>query len=539
MSINKAFRCKNIYTASSPELIDGFVVVNGNKIIAIAKEEEMKKDSSILNNAKIYDFKDNFIMPGFCDYHTHLMSGAMLEQDGILRYTKSEEEAAQLLWNLHKDKKNKKWILGGAWDPILWGQNQTPSKETLDKYFPNVPLFLINKECHGAWVNSKLLDVFNITKDTPDPPNGHYGRNASGDPSGYLHEEAFIDIQNKILSMISDREMADYAVSSVNLANQYGITSVGDVAGVGPLREASYGILENEGKLSLRINFSSFQDEGVQAVKEKMEKYNSPVLKCCGAKTFIDGTPLGYTGYMLEDYSDKPGYKGKPFKDPEKFVQEVVEFDKANVQVRVHACGDGAVRLSLDAFEQAIKENGRRDARHCIEHIESISPDDISRFGELEVIVSVQPEHLPKYDFYNHPFHKMLGEERMNYSWPFESLRKNGALLAFGTDYPVVDLNPFRGIFRAVTRLTNEGEPKGGWNPKERVAIHETLRAYTYGGAYASRRDHELGTLEPGKLADIAIIQKNLFECATDKKEMFEMQVLMTIMNGDIVYKKE
>ena len=539
MGIKKAFRCKNIYTACSPTLVDGFVVTDNNIIVAVGTESEIKNDSNILDNAEIYDFKDNFIMPGFYDYHTHLMSGAMLEQDGVLRYTKSEEEAAQLLWNRHKENKNKKWILGGAWDPILWRENQTPSKETLDKYFPNTPLFLINKECHGAWVNSKLLNVFNITKDTPDPPNGYYGRNCNGDLNGYLHEAAFIDIQNKIISMISDREMADYAVSSIQLANRYGITSVGDVAGVGPLRESSYEILNNEGKLTLRVNFSAFMDEGVEAVKEKIEKYNSTILKCCGTKTFVDGTLQGYTGFMLEDYSDKPGCKGKLVRDPEKFIQEVTEFDKASIQVRVHACGDGGVRLGLDAFEQAIKENGRKDLRHCIEHIESISSQDIKRFGELGVIASVQPEHLPKYDFYNHPFHKLLGEERMKYSWPFESLRKSGATLSFGTDYPVVDFSPFRGIFRAVTRLTNEGDPEGGWNPNERVCIHDALRAYTYGGAYASRRDQELGTLEPGKLADIAVVEKNLFECATDREEMFAMKELMTVMNGKIVYEKE
>ena len=539
MSIKKAFRCKNIYTACAQELIDGFVVTDDNIIIAVGTESEIRKDGRMLENAEIYDFKDNFIMPGFCDYHTHLMIGAMLEQDGILRYTKSEEEAAQLLWNLHKDSGNKKWILAGAWDPILWGENQTPSKETLDKYFPDIPLFLINKECHGAWVNSKLLDIFNITKTVPDPPSGYYGRNADGELSGYLHEAAFIEIQNKIFSMITNREMADYAVSSVRLANRYGITSVGDVAGVGPLREASYEVLKNEGKLTLRIHFSAFLDEGVDAVKEKMTKYNSSILKCCGAKTFIDGTPQGYTGYMLEDYTDRPGCKGEPVSDPKKFIEEISEFDRANVQVRVHACGDRGIRLTLDAFEEAIKRNGRRDARHCIEHIESIAPDDIKRFGELGIIASVQPEHMPKYDFYNHPFHKILGEARMKYSWPFQSLRKSGALLAFGTDYPVVDMSPFRGIFRAVTRLTNEGEPRGGWNPDERVCIHDALRAYTYGGAYASRRDQELGTLEPGKLADIAVVEKNLFKCATDREEMFAMKVLMTVMNGNIVYVKE
>lgn len=538
MSSKKAFRSKNIYTALSPELIDGYVVVSGNKIIAVGEKEKIEAEQGLLEKAETYDLEDNFLMPGFCDYHTHLMSGAMQEQDGILRYTKSAEEAAQLLWDIHKGNGYKKWILGGAWDPILWDETENPSKEILDKYFPDTPVFLPNKECHGAWANSKLLEVFNITKDTPDPPDGHYDRYASGEPSGYLHETAFIQIQEGIFSMISDREMADYAISSIRLANQYGITSVGDVAGVGPLREGAYEMLEAEGSQTLRINFSSSMDDGVDLSNEKIDKYNSGILRCCGVKTFIDGTLQGYTGYMLEDYSDKAGNRGKAIRDPEQFIRDVIAFDKADIQIRIHACGDAGVRLSLDAFEEARKKNGYKDLRHCIEHIEAISPEDISRLGALGIIASVQPEHMPKYNFYQHPFHKILGKERMKTSWAFESLRKNGAILALGTDYPVVDISPFRGIFRAVTRLTNQGEPEGGWNPEERLSIHETLRAYTYGGAYAARRDHELGTLEAGKLADIAVIEKNLFQYATDREAMFDMKVVMTIMDGNVVYSR-
>lgn len=538
MTNKKALKSKNIYTALSPELINGYVILEGNKIKEVVTLEDAGKKPEMLEGAEILSYEDHFIMPGFCDFHTHLLSGAMLEQDGILRYTTSPEEAARYLWEKHKDNPQKKWILGGAWDPILWGGIQEPSKEVLDQYFPDTPVFLVNKECHGAWVNSKLLEVFRISRETPDPENGYYSRTPEGELGGYVHEGAFAAIQNQIYERMSDRELAEYAVSSVALANRYGITSVGDVAGVGPLREKAYDILEKENRLSVRINFYALMDDGMESIKEKMTIYQSPLLRCAGTKTFIDGTPQGYTGYMLEDYSDRPGVKGSPLVEPEEFIKRISEFHKERIPVRIHACGDAGVRLSLDAYEKAFSDQGNHGLRHSVEHIESIAEEDILRFGELGIVASVQPEHMPKYDFVNHPFHRILGRERMKYCWPFESLRRGGAVLAFGTDYPVVDFSPFRGIYRAVTRMTNEGEPQGGWNPAERVSVHNALRAYTFGGAYGAGREGELGTLEAGKLADVIVVDKNLFDYTEDREAMFDMQVLLTMVNGEIVHLK-
>lgn len=532
----KAFRCKNIYTAVTETLIDGYVITDENRIIYVGDEEGGSK--YIDGSTEVINVHDNFLMPGFNDFHVHLVNAGLLEEDGILRYTRSEEEAAKYLWDLHKDNEDKRFIMGGAWDPLLWPGQKLPTKLSLDKYFPDTPVFLINKEGHGAWVNSALLNMFGITANTPDPVNGQYGRFENGEPDGYLHEMAATEMQQKIFDFLSDEELAAYAKTFISIANQYGITSLGDVAGIAPMREDAYKLIEDKNELTARIHFYPLFDTGIDRVLEKQKLYNSGKLKCNGVKAFIDGTPQGYSGYMLEDYSDCPGEKGFSMIEPDKFVKQVCDFHKAGIQTRVHACGDAGARLCLDAVEEAYRKYGRKDIRHCIEHLESMSPDDIPRFGELGVVASVQPEHMPKYDFAQHPFHKILGEERMRYSWPFESIRKAGGILAFGTDCPVVDISPFRGIFRAVTRLTNDGNPKGGWLPHERVNIHEALKAYTLGGAYAVGRDHELGTIGVGKLADIVVIEKNLFECATDRQAMFDMKVVMTVVDGEIVYKK-
>ena len=530
----KAFRCKNIYTAVTETLIDGFVIIEGNMIIFVGNEAAGRK--YIDNHTEIIDVSDNFLMPGFNDFHVHLVSAGLLERDGVLRYTRSEEEAAEYLYKLHGNNKNKKFIMGGAWDPLLWPNHRNPTKESLDKFFPNTPAFLINKEGHGAWVNSATLKMFGIDSNTKDPVNGAYGRFGNGEPDGYLHEMAAMNVQSKIFESISDDELAEYSKVFIDSANRNGITSLGDVAGVGPLKGEIYKILEDKGELTARIVFYPMFDEGVESVLEKKKKYSSARLKCGGVKAFIDGTPQGYSGYMLEGYSDCPEEKGNPMIEPDKFIQQVCDFHKAGIQTRVHACGDAGAKLCLDAVEQAYIAHGRTDLRHCIEHLEAMDPADIPRFGSLDVVASVQPEHMPKYEFDKHPFHKVLGEKRMNYSWPFESINKTGGVLAFGTDCPVVDISPFRGVFRAVTRLTNEGQPEGGWNPKEKMSIHEALRAYTWGGAYAASRDHELGTIGVGKLADLIVTEHNLFECATDRQAMFDMKVLMTVMDGEIVY---
>ena len=440
------------------------------------------------------------------------------------------------LWSIHKERKKPRWILGGAWDNILWNNPGMPNKKSLDKYFKDVPVFLMNKECHGAWGNSKLFEMFNITKFTPDPPNGQYFRDENGEPTGYIHEAACSDIIKRIYAMITDEEIIEYIKPFIKMANKKGITSMGDVAGVTPIRENAYKIMEKNGQLNCRIRFYKEIEEGVESALERKKEYCSQILSFGGVKGFIDGTPQGYTGYMAEDYSDKTGERGKGLIEPSELNDMVKAYDKAGISVRIHACGDQGVCTCLDAMEYAKKENGGLHARHSVEHIEVILPEDIQRFSKICVIASVQPEHMPKYDFYGHPFHNILGEKRMNYAWPFGSILKYGGKLAFGTDCPVSDISPCRGIFRAVTRQTNEGQPKGGWNPKEKVTVQEALKAYTIGSAYAADMDGLIGTLEKNKLADFIVLEKNIIEKSEDIEEMFKMKTLLTVVDGEVVY---
>ena len=528
----KAIRCRQIYTSVNETLIDGYLLIDGSKIKEIVPVEKWHPSMA----DEVIDHSQGFLMPGFNDYHVHMAMAAMMEYFGTIRATRDEHEAAKYLYEKNKDKDPDKWILGGAWDHFVWPGQKLPSKESLDIYFPNTPVFSMNKECHGAWLNSEALRRFGIDKDTVPPDNGEYFKDENGELTGYVHEGAVAPLLAKIFDSISDEEIADFTRAFAKMANRLGITSVGDLPLHGILREGAYRVLQRSGDLSIRINFSVGMMEQNEKISAMEKEFNGDIIRFNGVKDFLDGTPMGHTGYMVEPYYDRPGFIGEPLIPKDIFIKRIEELDALGVKCRVHCCSDGAVRLALDAFENAGKKNGFRDMRHAIEHIEHIMPEDISRFRELGVVASVQPEHAPRTHYATHPFHHLLGEKRMRYMWAFKSLMNAGADMAFGTDYPVVEFTPFKGLFRAVNRLTNELEPEGGYNPEEKLTVHEALRNYTYGSAYASGREKELGTIEPGKLADIVVLGKNPFEIIHDRDQMFSMPVLMTMIDGNIIY---
>lgn len=530
----KAIRCKKIYTGLSDELTDGYLRIEGNRVKDIVPADEW--DSSMAD--EIIDHYDGFLMPGINDYHVHMALAAMIEYYGAIRSTKDSEDAARYLYEKNKDRDPDQWILGGAWDHFVWPGQKLPTKDVLDKYFPHTPVFSLNKEVHGAWLNSEALRRLGITKDTPNPSDGEYFRDENGELTGYIHETAVGPNLTKILNAIDDDTIADYARAFAKMANKLGVTSVGDVPLSTPVRDGAYRLLAKQGDLPVRVHFSVNMREDNDYILAMRDEFTGPFFRFNGVKEFLDGTPMGYTGYLVDPYDDRPGFVSRPLVPKDEFISRVTELDGMDIRCRVHCCGDGAVRLALDAYEAASHANGLHDMRHAIEHIEVITPEDIPRFAELGVVASVQPEHSPRTHYSTHPFHHLVGEERMRYMWAFKSLLDTGAPMAFGTDFPVVDFTPYKGIFRCVNRLTNELEPEGGYNPQEKLTVHEALRNYTYGSAFACGREKELGTLGAGSLADIVILGKDPFEIAHDRDQMFNMPVRMTIMDGNVVYEE-
>ncbi|SDK12802.1 amidohydrolase [Natronincola ferrireducens] len=539
MKANLILKGNAIFDSITPNPFKGFVAVKNNKIIGIGSPQDM--ENFVDADTKIINAGDKLIMSSFYDSHTHLILAGMYKTYVNLGKATSEEEAAKMLKDFVDVNPNlmTEWILGFNWYHVFWNNKQLPTKYTLDKYFPDKPVFLLNAEAHGAWVNSKALEVAGINANTPDPLYGEIGRLENGEPSGFLYETALglVGVLALASSMEKDKR---YVKAYTKNAIEFGITSVNDMQpyfGLNMGDYEAYRELEDNGELHVRIHSAADLLGDLQKTAELRRKHNTDKRKITLLKQFMDGVPTTHTALMLNDYADSPGNKGLPLSDLDAIAKAVEEAHKLEFSIRLHCCGDGAARMALDFYESAIKKFGQNKARHGIEHFELVHPDDIQRVRGLGIIPSVQPEHLAiTQTFDANPYRMTLGEARAEKTWPLKNLYDAAGVLALGSDCPVVDNDPFIEIYRAVTRLHNDGEPKGGWNPKEKLTMYEVLRSYTYGSAYGTSRENELGTLEIGKFADIMVLDKNLFNI--EVSEIRDTKVDMTIMDGQIVFER-
>lgn len=519
-----------VFTGTNDTPVPGAILVEGNKIIKIASSiEELKP---LLNeNVSVYNFDDQLVMAGFHDFHLHLFPGALHLKSVDLSETKSAEDVIQVLkrdWGQHK---HKKWIIGFGWDNGGWNDTALPTKELLDAHFPDHPIILNHLECHYCWVNSKAIELAEIKKDTPNPEFGEIIKDENGEITGILMEKAQSLVQ-KIAYNFSKEEKIAMLNDFFDYTARHGITSLNDM--YAPFSEflddfdLLYELEENK-QLKARVHLQPKMDGSLNQARLFKDKYNHPKVKMNGLKQFIDGVITGHTAYMLEDYSDA-SHRGHTTYPLQQLEDWIIEADKEGFSVRLHAIGDGAVKFSLDAFEKARKLNGSQNTRHTIEHIESIRDEDIPRFKDLNIIASVQPYHLAALE--QKIYKERLGEERFKNTYLSKSFLNAGAIVALGSDFPVVHISPMKEIYHAITRkdntLVNE------WHTNEKLSMTETLKAYTYAPAYGCFREDNLGTLEEGKLADIIVINKNLFEIPP--KDILETEVVFTMCDGEVVY---
>ncbi|MEH7386312.1 amidohydrolase [Bacillus sp. JJ1521] len=526
-----------IFTGNESYPIKGAVVIKDDRILSVSKIENVSDYMG--PHTRVIDSGDKLVLPGFHDFHLHLVLGSMFSEFTTLTECSSEEMAAQKMYQYAQENPNEPWILGFGWHHVRWPGKQTPTRHSLDQLISDRPVFLLNEEAHSAWVNSKALKLLNITSETEDPPFGLIERDKYGEPTGFLYETAVKLVAEKAYRFSEEKQRKLMDAFLKNTAF-YGITSVSDMLPLPGFELGTpsfYATYEKKGKLTTRIHFLSALDGDLSKAKSYRELYQSDKLQFSGLKQFIDGVPNTYTGYLIEPYSDRPDTRGGILFEEETYMKWIKEADKEGFRIRLHACGDGAVRFGLDCYEAAQKQNGKRDSRHTIEHIEVIHPDDINRFEELQVIASIQPEHMSAESMEGHTYLDRLGPERSRYTWPIGSLKRSGAPIAFSSDYPVVDMNPMIEIYRAVTRRNADGTPNEGWNPQEKITLAEALQFYTKAPAYGNFRENDLGTLEVGKKADVAILDRNLF--SVDVNEILDTKVAMTIMDGKIIYTRE
>ncbi|PEC50900.1 amidohydrolase [Bacillus sp. AFS077874] len=510
------------------------VAILENRIISVAPIEEM--NTLIGEHTIIQHFGNQLIMPGFHDSHVHAMMGSLSLESVNLFSARSELEAVKIVKEFSKSIPENDWIIGFMWDSSYWENKKFPTRFSLDEVFPNRPVVLFHAEGHYTWVNSKALNIANINKQTKNPPNGIIERSSNGEPTGILIEEASSLITKYAYDFTKDKKRELFR-GFLKEASRNGVTSVNNLYGTETLSLLDdfeiFKEFELKDELPVRMHLYPVLNGDIKEALHLRERYQSDKLRVSGLKQFIDGVVTSRTAFMLEPYSDSPETFGLPAHSIEDLKNWVVDADYHGFNIRFHAIGDAAIRLALDSYENAQNINGKRDSRHSIEHIEVIHPDDISRFATLGVIASMQPDHFALSE--RETYTERIGPKREKYVFAINSIKKTGAQLSFGTDFPIDSFNPLLQIYRAITRIDSSG--KAVWIPEECITLSDALKAYTYGSAFGTSREQELGTILEGKLADIVVLDRNLFQM--QKEEILEASVQMTISDGKIVYLKD
>ncbi|WP_042142019.1 amidohydrolase [Paucisalibacillus sp. EB02] len=520
-----------VFTGTTDQPVPAAILIRQNRIINVIEKEEI--NHYISEKTKLHDFGDKLIMPGFHDFHIHLLLGSMLTNSVQLQAATSALEAANLVGKYALENPDLPIIIGSGWDNNAWLDNGIVHKRYLDEAVSNRPVILYQAEFHSVWVNSTMLELAGINGQTLNPEFGEVVIDENGEPTGLLLEHA-VGIVTRAMPM-DTRHKEQLLEQFLQEAAQYGVTSVHDLLRLPEMstEEATiYADFEEKRKLTARVHFVAPLNGDISEAKRLRDMYHSNMVQFTGFKQFIDGVITSYTAYLEEPYTNKPEtFGGTVF--PEDLIKKwTVEADKENFRVRFHCIGDKAVKLALDTFQEAQQQNGKRDARHAIEHIEMIKEEDIPRFGELGVLASIQPEHINGSSY--EVFQNLIGEERMNFYMLQKTLKDAGATLVYGSDYPVVGLNPLTAIYRAVTRLDDADVC---WNKNEKVTLADALRAYTFGPAYGAFREQELGTLEIGKLADLIVLDRDLF--SVPPEEIMSTNVIFTMVDGKVVYEKD
>jgi predicted amidohydrolase YtcJ len=529
-----------IYTLDSKQPWAQALAIRGDKIMAVGNDAVIAKLRG--PNTKVIDAAGQLVLPGFVDCHIHFMDGALSLGRVNLEGAKDVADIQQRLREYAGRHPGNDWLLGRGWDYAMFGAAALPDKKYLDELFPDRPVFLEGYDGHTYWANSKALSLAGITRETPDPPNGIIVRDPNTHEATGALKEAAQDMVAKAEPQLTRAERQAALRDGIHWANQNGLTRVHSAGGDFPQLEL-YDELRRSGELTLRFYIAYFMDppemrpQDLEAIENARKKYHDEWIDTDAVKFMVDGVIESHTAAMIEPYSDDPSLKGKLFWEPEKYNPAIAELDKRGLQLFTHAIGELGVRTALNAYQHAEEVNHTSDRRPRIEHIETISPADIPRFGKLGVIASMQPLHsYPNADTLD-VWARNAGPDRASRGWSWKSIADAGGRYAFGSDWPVVTLNPWDGLQTAVTRQTREGKPEAGFVPSQRLTVAQAVEGYTLGAAFAGRRDKTEGSLEKGKLADLIIVSQNIFEI--DPHKISETKVRTTIVGGKVVYQSD
>jgi len=510
------------------------VAVRDGKIFAVGTAAELRALSP--SGAKLVELGGGLVLPGFIDSHTHFLAGGFALKSIQLREAKSREDFVARIAAKALEVGPGRWILNGDWDHQRFTPVELPRKDWVDAVTPDNPVCVNRLDGHMILANSLALKLAGVTKATPVPPGGEIVKDpATGEPTGILKDTAMDLVYAKIPDPTFDEKL-EAAEASVRHAAENGVTSVNEMADASSLEV--FQEMARRGRLTTRVNvYIPITEVDTLARLKLKSPFGDPYLQLAGLKGFMDGSLGSATAYFFEPYTDDPKTSGLLHGQmfPEGIMEErILEADRAGLQLAIHAIGDRANSLLIDMVEKAVAANGPRDRRWRVEHAQHMRPADIVRFGRLGLVAAVQPYHVIDDGRWAEG---KIGPERARTTYAFESLRRAGAVLAFGSDWTVAPLSPILGIYAAVTRRTLDGKKPGGWIPEEKVSVEEAVRAYTASGAWVQFAEAAKGTIEAGKLADLVVLDRDIFTIPPE--EIGGAKVRMTVFEGRVIYGKD
>jgi predicted amidohydrolase YtcJ len=505
------------------------VAICGERIARVGTNDEVRRLAGA--GTRTIDAGGRLLVPGFNDAHVHLVSGAE-ELVGVdLRPATDEQDFARRLGAYAARLPKGRWIQGGYWDHEAWPSRTLPTHALLDRVTPEHPVFVQRLDGHMGVANALAMKLAGITRDTKAPDGGTIVRDASGEPTGVFKDNA-TDLVTRAIPPDTLDETMDKARAALKHAASLGVTTIQDMtASATELR--AYNALRASGELTARIY--SIQNHGIEGLVEAgiATGFGDDWIRIGGQKLFADGSMGSGTAAFFEPYTDDPSTRGLLIHTREALEKAIFAADAAGFQVIVHAIGDRANAMVLDALEKLQKERGPRDRRARIEHAQVVRDSDKVRFKTLGVIASIQPSHCIDDMRWAE---RRIGKERSRIAYDFKSFADVGARIAFGTDWFVEPLDPMLGLYAAVTRQYRDGTPAGGWFPEERITMAQAIEYYTLGSAYAEFADERKGSITEGKLADLVLLSKDLF--SIPPREILETKPVLTIAGGRIVYEQ-
>jgi predicted amidohydrolase YtcJ len=527
----------HVWTENPAQPEAAAIAVYGNRIVRVGTSEEVRRLAG--PSTKVIDLRGRRVVPGFNDAHVHFVDGGQGLAGVQLRDASSQAEFRERMAKFAQTQPAGAWIVDGWWDHERWKPAVLPTHQLIDDVTQKNPVFIQRLDGHMGLANALAMKLAGVDRNTKDVPGGVIVRDAEGNPTGVFKDSA-MELIERAIPPLSLQETETAILAAQNEAARNGVTSVQEMAGTsedtsGPDHLRALQTLEREGKLKVRISvnlrlldWKNPAGSGIQA------GFNDGFVQMGGLKAFADGGLGASTAWLFAPYNDAPNTSGLAsveLQHPEQMYADLKGADRAGLQIAIHAIGDRANRTILDMYQRLEQENGPRDRRLRIEHAQHLTAQDIPRFAELHVIASMQPYHAIDDGRWAE---KRLGAERIRYAYDFKSLLDSGAMLAFGSDWPVAPLEPLMGIYAAVTRRTLDGKNPNGWVPEQKITVAQAVHAYTVGAAYAQFDEKEKGSLEAGKLADMAVLSRDIFHI--DPVQIEDTRVDLTILGGQVIY---